>query len=57
MTGSALRSLPMLSTKPGTPLQALSTTQVHVVQRLGGVGPSATEAYAANLSRHLAQLL
>lgn len=38
-------------------LQAMPTTKVHVVQTLGGIGPPEAEAYAADLSRRLAQLL
>jgi len=48
----------------GTTLQAMmealppvSTTGVHVVQTLGGVGPPEAEAHAADLSRRLAQQL
>src|SRR5678815_2759162 len=35
----------------------LATEGVHVVQTLGGIGPPAAEAYAAELVRRLAQLL
>lgn len=35
----------------------LATENVHVVQTLGGIGPPAAEAYAAELVRRLAQLL
>ena len=35
----------------------LATENVHVVQTLGGIGPPAAEAYAAELVRKLAQLL
>ena len=35
----------------------LTTEGVHVVQTLGGIGPPAAEAYAAELVRRLAQLL
>lgn len=38
-------------------LQPVSTTGVHVVQTLGGVGPPEAEAHAADLSRRLAQRL
>uniref|UniRef100_A0A7V2B002 Sugar-binding transcriptional regulator n=1 Tax=Rhodothermus marinus TaxID=29549 RepID=A0A7V2B002_RHOMR len=38
-------------------LQALPIPRVHVVQTLGGIGPPEAEAYAADLSRRLAQLL
>ena len=35
----------------------LASERVHVVQTLGGIGPPAAEAYAAQLVRRLAQLL
>jgi DNA-binding transcriptional regulator LsrR (DeoR family) len=35
----------------------MATEGVHVVQTLGGIGPPAAEAYAAELVRRLAQLL
>lgn len=38
-------------------LQPVETTDVHVVQTLGGVGPPEAEAHAADLSRRLARLL
>lgn len=38
-------------------LQPVSTSGVHVVQTLGGVGPPEAEAHAADLSRRLAQRL
>lgn len=38
-------------------LQPVSTSDVHVVQTLGGVGPPEAKAHAADLSRRLAQLL